>query len=68
MDKCTNTSAATTQPDEKQLAKCIIERAKNYRKIASSAPTYQDYEYYKRMLHNSGLYGYESELADALGL
>lgn len=31
-------------------------------------PTARDYEHFKHMLHNSGHFGYESKLADILGL
>ena len=53
-------------PDD--VANSIIQSAKSHRIASSRKMTYNDYEYYKSQLHSYSLYGYERQLADALGI
>lgn len=51
---------------EREYIRNIIEEAKRYRQ--TRRPSWKDYEYFKQRLHDGGVYGYEKELADALGI
>lgn len=49
----------------------LLAEAKKYKENLISQgkrPTYHDYEYFKKRLHSESEYGYESELAEILGI
>lgn len=50
--------------DEKER---ILNDARNYAKTHKNC-TFNDYEYFKRMLHSAGIYGCEAQLANILNL
>jgi hypothetical protein len=54
------------QPPE-DLFNLVREFAKRTRKQGGQC-NLEDYEYYKRMFHDRGLFGYESKIAEILGL
>lgn len=48
-------------------AEQLLEEVKKFgRSVVGSS--WQDYERFKTMFHNHGLYGYEKDIADALNL
>lgn len=50
------------------IAESIIADARSHKIASSRKMTYRDYEYFKSQLHSYSLYGYERQLADALGI
>lgn len=49
----------------------IMKEAKTfYKSVAKNGkqPTWHDYEYFKKKLHDNGIFGYEYQIADILNI
>lgn len=51
-----------------KLAQNIIDEAKRYKQSCRGRVSYHTYEQFKARLYELGCYGYERDLADALGV
>ncbi len=48
------------------IAEKLLEEVRNFGR--NNVGTWFDYERYKKIFHDQGLFGYESQIADALNL